>query len=54
MIIDRKTCSLFYENFFKKKLKVHKKNDPIYMFKAIKNKIEINNMIKAHISDGAL
>ena len=53
MIIDRKTCSLFYENFFKKKLKVLKKDDPIYMFKAIKNKIEINNMIKAHISDGA-
>ena len=53
MIIDRKTCSLFYENFFKKKSKVHKKDDPIYMFKAIKNKIEINNMIKAHISDGA-
>ncbi len=53
MIIDRKTCSFFYENFFKKKLKVHKKDDPIYMFKAIKNKVEINNMIKAHISDGA-
>ncbi len=53
MIIDRKTCSLFYENFFKKKLKVYKKDDPIYMFKAIKNKIEISNMIKAHISDGA-
>ena len=53
MIIDRKTCSLFYENLFKKRLKIYKKNDPIYMFKAIKNKIEINNMIKAHISDGA-
>jgi Xaa-Pro aminopeptidase len=53
IIIDRKTCSLFYENFFKRKLKVQKKDDPIYMFKAIKNKIEIHNMIKAHISDGA-
>ena len=53
IIIDRKTCSLFYENLFKKRLKIYKKNDPIYMFKAIKNKIEINNMIKAHISDGA-
>ena len=52
IIIDRKTCSLFYENLFKKRLKIYKKNDPIYMFKAIKNKIEINNMIKAHISDG--
>ena len=53
MIIDRKTCSLFYENLLKKTLNIHKKDDPIYMFKAIKNKIEINNMIKAHISDGA-
>ena len=52
IIIDRKTCSLFYENLFKKRLKIYKKNDPIYMFKAIKNKIEISNMIKAHISDG--
>ena len=32
---------------------IHKKDDPIYMFKAMKNKIEISNMIKAHISDGA-
>ena len=53
MIIDRKTCSLFYENLLKKRLNIHKKDDPIYMFKAIKNKIEISNMIKAHISDGA-
>ena len=40
-------------NLLKKRLNIHKKDDPIYMFKAIKNKIEISNMIKAHISDGA-
>jgi len=52
IIIDTKTCSLFYENILKTKFKVSSKEDPIYMLKAIKNKKEINNMINAHISDG--
>jgi len=52
IIIDSKTCSLFYENILKTKFKVLSKQDPIYMLKAIKNKKEINNMINAHISDG--
>ena len=52
IIIDSKTCSLFYENILKTKFKVLGKEDPIYMLKAIKNKKEINNMINAHISDG--
>ncbi len=52
IIIDRKTCSIFYENIIKKNFKILKKNDPIYMLKAIKNKIEIKNMINAHIIDG--
>ena len=43
---------MFYENSLKKNLKVHKKDDPIYLLKSIKNKVEINNMIKAHIHDG--
>jgi len=52
IIIDTKTCSLFYENILKSKFKVLSKEDPIYMLKAIKNKKEIRNMINAHISDG--
>ena len=52
IIIDSKTCSLFYENILKTKFKVLSKEDPIYMLKAIKNKKEISNMINAHISDG--
>ena len=28
------------------------KEDPTYHFKSVKNKTEINNMIKAHVSDG--
>ena len=52
IIIDFKTCSIFYENILNKKFKVLKKEDPIYMLKAIKNKKEIKNMINAHILDG--
>jgi len=52
IIIDSKTCSLFYENILKTKFKIVSKEDPIYMLKAIKNKKEIKNMINAHISDG--
>ena len=52
IIIDLKSCSVFHENILKKKFKVLKKDDPIYFLKAIKNKIEIQNMIKSHIYDG--
>ena len=52
-IIDKKSCSIFYENLIKSKFKIIKIEDPIYQWKSIKNKIEIKNMIKAHILDGA-
>ena len=52
IIIDNKSCSIFYENIFKKSFLVSKKNDPIYFMKSIKNKVEIRNMINSHISDG--
>ncbi len=51
-ILDNKSCSIFYENLIKSKFKIIKKEDPIYLMKAIKNKTEINNMIKTHILDG--
>ena len=51
-IIDDKSCSIFYENLIKSKFKIIKKEDPIYLLKAIKNKTEIKNMINAHIFDG--
>ena len=51
-IIDDKSCSIFYENLIKTKFKIIKREDPIYLLKAIKNKIEIKNMINAHILDG--
>ncbi len=51
-IVDDKSCSIFYENLIKSKFKIIKREDPIYLLKAIKNKTEINNMIYAHILDG--
>ncbi len=51
--IDHQTCSIFDEELIKSKFKINNKIDPIYYFKSIKNKTEINNMKKAHINDGA-
>ena len=51
-IIDENTCSIYFENLIKSKFKIKKKEDPIYFFKSLKNKTEINHMIKSHISDG--
>ena len=51
-IIDDKSCSIFYENLINSKFKIVSREDPTYLFKAIKNKVEISNMINAHILDG--
>ena len=51
-IIDDKSCSVYFEDIIKSKFKISKREDPTYLLKAIKNKIEINNMIKTHIIDG--
>ncbi len=50
--LDKKTCSLHYENILLKKFRLIKKDDPIYFLKSVKNKKEIDNMIKSHIFDG--
>ena len=52
-IVDDKSCSIYFENIIKSKFKIIKREDPTYLLKAIKNKIEIRNMINAHILDGA-
>ena len=52
IIIDNNTCSVFYENILDRKFKILKKEDPIYLLKAVKNKKEIKNMINTHILDG--
>jgi Xaa-Pro aminopeptidase len=51
-IIDNKSCSIFYEDIIKSKFKIVKREDPTYLLKSVKNKTEINNMIKSHIIDG--
>ena len=51
-IIDRNTCSIFFEDIIKSKFNVLLKDDPTYFLKAIKNKTEIKNTIDAHIADG--
>lgn len=52
-IIDKKTCSIFYEQIINSKFQIVDNEDPTYLLKAIKNKTEINQMIKSHILDGA-
>ena len=51
-IIDDNSCSIYFEDIIKSKFKIIKREDPTYFFKAIKNKVEINNMKNAHIKDG--
>ncbi len=51
-VIDEKTCSIFFEDIIKFRFKIVERKDPIYYWKAIKNKIEINHIKKAHIFDG--
>ena len=52
LIIDNKTCSLFYRNFLVANHQIIMKDDPIYLLKSIKNKDEIKNIINTHIYDG--
>ena len=50
--IDRLTCSIANQNLISSRFNIINSIDPCYKFKSIKNKIEINNMKKAHIADG--
>ena len=38
--------------FLEKNFKISNNQDPIYLFKSIKNNTELNNMIDSHILDG--
>ena len=53
VIIDKNTCSIYFENIIQKNNKILNQQDPIYALKAIKAKKEIENIKKAHIYDGA-
>ncbi len=51
-IIDKLTCSVFYQSLIKSKFIINNFDDPIYNLKSIKNQVEINSMKSAHIKDG--
>ena len=51
-VLDKNTCSFYFENLISKNNKILNSEDPIYFLKAIKNKKEINNIKQAHIYDG--
>ncbi len=51
-IIDKNSCSIFFENMISKNNKILNADDPLYLLKAIKNYEEIKNIKKAHIDDG--
>ena len=52
ILIDKKTCSFFYEKNIHSSNKLIKTEDPIYLLKAIKNRTEISNTKIAHLFDG--
>ncbi len=52
-IIDKNTCSYYFENIILKGNKILNFQDPIHSLKAIKSKNEIQNMKTAHIYDGS-
>ncbi|WP_435113422.1 M24 family metallopeptidase [Candidatus Pelagibacter bacterium nBUS_36] len=51
-IIDEKSCSIYFEDIISSKFRISKREDPTYLLKAVKNRIEIKNMIDTHILDG--
>ena len=50
--IDANTCSIYHEDLISNKFNIIRKDDPIYLLKSQKNKIEIENIKKSHIYDG--
>ncbi len=51
-VIDKNTCSAYFENIISKNNKILEFQDPVYKLKAVKNKSEIRNIKIAHIYDG--
>ena len=50
--IDANTCSIYHEDLISNKFNIIRKDDPIYLLKSQKNKIEIENIKKSHVYDG--
>ena len=52
IIIDKKSCSVFFENLISSKFKISEIGDPLYLMKSIKNKVEIKKTVESHVQDG--
>ncbi len=52
VLIDKFSCSIYYENMLKKNNFVKNEEDYTYYLKSKKNKIEIKNSINSHFIDG--
>ena len=52
ILIDKLSCSIYYENILKQNNFVKNEEDQIYLLKSKKNKIEIKNSINSHFIDG--
>jgi len=52
ILIDSSSCSLHFEKILSKNNKFIEIEDPIYLLKSVKNRIEIKNTIKSHVLDG--
>ena len=52
IIIDSLTCSIKNQSIIQSRFEIISKNDPCYLLKSLKNKIELKNMINAHVEDG--
>ena len=52
ILIDSLSCSIHFKFLLSKKNNIFEYPDPIYLLKSIKNKTEINNIMKSHIYDG--
>ena len=52
VLIDKFSCSIYYENMLKKNNFVKNEGDYTYYLKSKKNKIEIKNSINSHFIDG--
>ena len=52
VLIDKFSCSIYYENMLKKNNFVKNEEDYTYYLKSKKNKIEIKNSINSHFTDG--
>ena len=51
-LVDKNTCSFYFERIISKNNIILNTSDPIYYLKAVKSKKEIKNIKNAHILDG--